>query len=102
MQRSIAILFSDSIPIIGWLAAIMVLTGYVLMMSKRVSADGVVYLALNAAGSFGLGLTTIAAHAWQSAAVNVLWLAFGIAPLGRAVHAKLRRMQAGSQLAHAV
>jgi hypothetical protein len=93
MQRSIDALYAASVPAIGWIAAILVLSGYMLMMSKKVSADGVVYLALNAAGSFGLGLTTIAAHAWQSAVVNVLWLAFGIAPLGRAVASKVRRVR---------
>jgi hypothetical protein len=93
MQRSIDALYAASVPAIGWIAAILVLSGYMLMMSKKVSPDGVVYLALNAAGSFGLGLTTIAAHAWQSAVVNVLWLAFGIAPLGRAVASKVRRVR---------
>jgi hypothetical protein len=93
MQRSIDALYAASVPTIGWIAAILVLSGYMLMMSKKVSADGVVYLGLNAAGSFGLGLTTIAAHAWQSAVVNVLWLAFGIAPLGRAVASKVRRVR---------
>ena len=69
---------------IGWLGAISVLVAYLLLLQHRITAHGRAYLGLNFAGSAGLAVSTSVAHAWPSAAVNVIWLVIGVGPLVRA------------------
>ena len=79
---------------IGWAGATSVLLAYVLLLRGSISANGLRYLSLNLLGSASLAVSTSAAHAWPSAAVNVIWLAIGIAPLIRAgakLHARRRQ-----------
>jgi len=72
------------IAAVGWVGAVTVLVAYVLLLRHRISADGHVYLTLNFLGSGCLAVSTFVAHAWSSAAVNLIWLVIGIAPLIRA------------------
>ena len=72
------------IATIGWTGAVSLLVAYLLLLRRRTSADSHLYLSLNFLGSACLALSTSAAHAWPSAAVNLIWLAIGIAPLLRA------------------
>jgi hypothetical protein len=75
---------------VGWAAAVALLLGYRLVTIGRVSGESVTYLVLNLFGSIGLGISTAVAHAWPSAAVNVVWLGLGIGPLVRAGQARGR------------
>jgi hypothetical protein len=75
---------------LGWAAAVALLVGYRLVTIGRVSGASVTYLVLNLFGSIGLGVSTAVAHAWPSAAVNVVWLGLGIGPLVRAVRVRAR------------
>ena len=79
------------VSVIGWAAAVALLLGYRLVTVGRVSGESVTYLVLNLFGSIGLGVSTAVAHAWPSAAVNVIWLGLGIGPLARAVRSRARR-----------
>lgn len=82
---------------IGWAGAVSVLLAYLLLIRRRVSAFGLRYLSLNFLGSACLAVSTSAAGAWPSAAVNVIWLVIGIAPLIRAwakLHARRARLGA--------
>jgi hypothetical protein len=97
VHHAVLPLIHDAASAVGWLAAAVVLAGYALMVSGRIAADGAVYLTVNAVGSLGLAVSTVASHAWQSALVNVLWLVFGVHPLRRA----LRRRRASHQRAQA-
>jgi hypothetical protein len=72
------------IATIGWAGAASVLVAYLLLLRGRISSDGHHYLTLNFLGSACLVVSTYAAHAWPSAAVNVIWLAIGLGPLCRA------------------
>lgn len=69
---------------IGWLGAVSVLVAYLLLLLHRITAHGRAYLGLNFVGSAGLAVSTSVAHAWPSAAVNVIWLVIGVGPLVRA------------------
>ena len=69
---------------IGWVGAISLLTAYLQLLRRRTTADSHLYLSLNLLGSACLAVSTSEAHAWPSAAVNLIWLAIGIAPLIRA------------------
>jgi len=82
------------IAAIGWAGAASVLVAYLLMLGRSISAYGLRYLSLNLIGSACLAVSTSAAHAWPSAAVNLIWLVIGIAPLFRAwakLHARRQR-----------
>ena len=82
------------IATIGWVGAFAVLAAYVLLLQRRTGADSHLYLSLNFLGAACLVVSTSAAHAWPSAAVNLIWLAIGIAPLIRAwvaLHARRQR-----------
>jgi hypothetical protein len=72
------------VAVIGWLGAVSVLLAYLLLLQHRITAHGRAYLGLNFVGSAGLAVSTSVAHAWPSAAVNVIWLVIGIGPLVRA------------------
>jgi len=72
------------IAAIGWVGAVNVLAAYLLLLRHRTSAEGHLYLSLNFLGSACLAVSTSVAHAWSSAAVNLTWLAIGLAPLVRA------------------
>jgi hypothetical protein len=73
------------IAAIGWAGALSVLVAYLLLLRRSTSADSHLYLSLNFLGSACLAVSTSAAHAWPSAAVNLIWLAIGFAPLVRAL-----------------
>ncbi len=84
------------IAVIGWLGAISLLLAYLLLLRHRIAADGRVYLSLNFLGSAGLAVSTSAAHAWPSAAVNVIWLVIGVGPLVRVASRRHSRRSATS------
>lgn len=86
---------SVAVTVLGWTAAVALLIGYRLVTLGRVSGASVTYLLLNLFGSIGLGVSTAVAHAWPSAAVNMVWLALGIGPLVRA--ARQRRVRRSSR-----
>ena len=72
------------VAVIGWIGAASVLLAYLLLLRHSASSDSHLYLTLNFLGSACLAVSTSAAHAWSSAAVNLIWLAIGVAPLARA------------------
>lgn len=72
------------VTVVGWAAAVVVLAAYWLVTDGRVAATSLPYLGLNAAGATGLAISAAAAHAWPSAAVNVIWLGIGLTPLVKA------------------
>jgi Trk-type K+ transport system membrane component len=85
------------IAVIGWIGAVNVLVAYLLLLRRRTRADGHLYLSLNFLGSACLAVSTSVAHAWSSAAVNLIWLAIGVAPLVRAwVNVQSRRQCPGT------
>ena len=69
---------------VGWSGATSLLLAYLLLLGHKIAADGRVYLSMNVVGSAGLAVCTFAAHAWPSAAVNLIWLVIGAGPLARA------------------
>lgn len=88
---------SIAISALGWAAAVALLIGYRLVTVGRVSGNSASYLLLNLFGSIGLGVSTAVAHAWPSAAVNVIWLGLGVGPLVRAVRQRRQRQWEGRQ-----
>jgi hypothetical protein len=66
------------IAAVGWVGAVAILLAYGLNHRGRLQPRDAGYLVLNTVGSVGLMISTAAAGAWPSAAVNLIWLAIGV------------------------
>ncbi|MEU6710587.1 hypothetical protein ABZ897_03820 [Nonomuraea sp. NPDC046802] len=66
---------------VGWIGAALLLTGYALVSSSRLSADGVAYQLVNLAGSLGLMINSAYSAAWPSVGLNLVWAAIGVVAL---------------------
>ncbi|MFG1695939.1 hypothetical protein [Nonomuraea sp. NPDC049309] len=74
---------------LGWLGAALLLAGYALVSSSRLSGDGVAYQLINLAGSVGLMINSAYYAAWPSAALNLIWAAIGVTALFKLARAAL-------------
>ncbi|BCB77425.1 hypothetical protein GCM10022251_70930 [Phytohabitans flavus] len=68
----------------GWGGAGCLLLAYALLSAGRL-ASGVTFQLLNTAGAAGLLVNGAAHGAWPSAALNLVWLAVGVAAFRTAV-----------------
>jgi hypothetical protein len=73
------------IEIIGWIAAAMMLSAYLLLTSGRLSSSSRRYQWLNAVSGAGFILNSGYNGAYPSASINVLWVAIGLYGLARGV-----------------
>ncbi|WP_052424267.1 CBU_0592 family membrane protein [Nonomuraea candida] len=69
------------LAVIGWAGAALLLAGYALVSSSRLSGDGVAYQLINLAGSIGLMVNSAYSAAWPSAGLNLVWAAIGVVAL---------------------
>jgi hypothetical protein len=79
------------LDVAGWIGAALLLAGYALVSSSRLSGDGVPYQVVNLAGSVGLMVNSANNAAWPSAGLNLVWAAIGGVAL-----VKLTRARAGA------
>ncbi|MEV6159150.1 hypothetical protein AB0L53_53345 [Nonomuraea sp. NPDC052129] len=63
---------------LGWLGAALLLFGYAMVSSSRMSGDGAHYQVINLAGSIGLMVNSAANAAWPSAGLNLVWALIGV------------------------
>lgn len=78
--------------ILGWAGAGCLLLAYALISTRRLAVDRA-YQLLNLAGSLGLAVNGIVHRAWPSTALNLLWIAVGLAGIintGAAITARSR------------
>ena len=66
------------IEIIGWAGAILLLTGYYLIQTKKVDQDHTLYLSLNIIGSFCLLVNVWVHRAYPSVVTNFMWFIIGL------------------------
>lgn len=71
------------IEIAGWIGALLILAGYALLTSGRVTAKSPLYQWLNVFGAVGFIVNGIANHALPSAGLNIVWLGIGLFALWR-------------------
>ncbi|GGS88058.1 hypothetical protein ACFFV7_51265 [Nonomuraea spiralis] len=62
---------------VGWAGAALLLTGYALVSSARLSGDGVAYQLINLFGALGLMVNSAYNAAWPSTGLNLVWAAIG-------------------------
>jgi hypothetical protein len=71
------------IEAIGWIAALLILAAYGLLSAGRLSAQDPAYQWMNVIGALGILLNSGWNGAVPSAALNLVWMAFGVAALWR-------------------
>ena len=67
-----------SIEIIGWLAAAMMLSAYLLLTTGKLSARSNLYHWLNALSGAGFIINSGWNGAYPSASINVVWMCIGL------------------------
>jgi hypothetical protein len=67
----------------GWIGALLLLTGYLLVSIRRLAGNSVLFQTLNVVGSIGLAGASVAGGVWPSAAVNAVWIGVGVVILVR-------------------
>ncbi len=72
------------IDIVGWLGAVSLLAGYVLITTRKISAASAAFALLNTFGSIALIINSSAHSAWPSATLNIIWLVIAATALGAA------------------
>jgi hypothetical protein len=71
------------IEIVGWVAALLILAAYGLLSAGKLTADDRAYQWMNVVGALGILLNSGWNGAVPSAALNLVWMAFGVAALWR-------------------
>ncbi len=69
-----------AVEVVGWAAAVMMLTAYVLLNNGRVTSKSKIYQWLNVLSGAGFVINSGWNGAYPSAAINVVWM--GIALYG--------------------
>jgi hypothetical protein len=67
-----------TIELIGWIAAAMMLSAYLLLNTHRVSAKSKAYQWLNVMAGAGLIVNSGWNGAYPSVAINVIWMIIGL------------------------
>jgi hypothetical protein len=66
------------VEIAGWFGAVCVLGAYVLLTTKRVRGDSLIFQTMNVAGSAGFIVNTAWHGAIPSVVLNIVWCCVGI------------------------
>ena len=72
-----------AIEVIGWIAALLILGAYGLLTAGKLHATSPAYQWMNVVGALGFVLNSGWNGAVPSAALNVVWMAIGVAALCR-------------------
>ena len=67
--------------IIGWVGSFLVVLGYYLVSTKRVSGTSRTYQMLNVFGAVGVGVNVLYQHAWPSLALQGIWIVIALVSL---------------------
>ncbi len=67
-----------AVELIGWVSAAMMLSAYVLLNTRRVSATSRLYQWLNLLSGAGLIINSGWNGAYPSVAINVIWMFIGL------------------------
>jgi hypothetical protein len=69
--------------VVGWIGAILILTGYGLLSAGKLDGKSPLYQWLNVVGALGFIANSAWHSAWPSAILNVIWVGIGIVALVR-------------------
>jgi hypothetical protein len=71
------------IEVVGWIAALLILTAYGLLSAGKMDGKSVVYQLMNVVGAVGFVINTGYHGAIPSAVLNVIWVGIGVVALTR-------------------
>ncbi|MBN8843034.1 MAG: hypothetical protein J0H88_07280 [Sphingomonadales bacterium] len=71
-----------AIEVIGWAAAVLILTAYILLSLGRLEARGYLYQSMNVIGAAGFVVNSGYNGAIPSAVLNVIWAGIGLFTIG--------------------
>lgn len=66
------------IDILGWIATAMLVLAYILVSSRKLHGQSILYQALNLVGSLLLGINSFYHGAMPSVGINIMWIAIGL------------------------
>lgn len=69
------------VEVVGWAGALLILAGYALLTSGRVTARSPLYQWLNVVGAAGFIVNGFANEAYPSAGLNIVWMGIGAVAL---------------------
>lgn len=69
------------IEIAGWAGALLILAGYALLTSGRVTAQSPLYQWINVVGAAGFVVSGLANQVYPVAGLNIVWMGIGIVAL---------------------
>ena len=69
------------VEVAGWTGALLILAGYALLTSGRVTAQSPLYQWLNVVGAAGFIVNGVANEAYPSAGLNIVWMGIGAVAL---------------------
>lgn len=69
------------VEIVGWAGALLILGGYALLTSGRVTARSPLYQWINVVGAAGFVISGLANHVYPVAGLNIVWMGIGILAL---------------------
>ena len=67
-----------AVEVVGWAGALLILLGYVLITTGRLTVRSLAYQAMNVLGAAGFAINGWWHRALPSAALNVVWLLIGV------------------------
>jgi hypothetical protein len=67
--------------VVGWAGAGMLVVGYAMVSTSRMSGDSAAYQLINLAGAIALMANSAYNDAWPSAWLNLIWAAIGTVSL---------------------
>lgn len=84
------------IEIVGWIGALLILSGYALLTSGKVSAQSPLYQWLNVVGAAGFIVNGLANKAYPSAGLNIVWMGIGGVALWRIAAERRKSLHRGA------
>jgi hypothetical protein len=67
-----------AVEVVGWAGAILILLGYLLITTGKLTGKSLVYQAMNVLGAAGFAINGWWHRALPSTALNVVWLLIGV------------------------
>ena len=67
-----------AVEIVGWIAAVLILTAYAMLSAGKLTGKSVAYQVMNIVGAAGFVVNTAYNGAIPSAVLNVIWVGIGI------------------------
>jgi len=76
------------VEIAGWTGALLILAGYALLSSGRVTAKSPSYQWINVVGAAGFVISGLANRVYPVAGLNIVWMGIGIVALWKIAQSK--------------